>query len=177
MIQWNLVCNSIKGISLQHSYIKHTNYRTSSSLCVSRDHLKTPPLSQQLSFVEEVRVGCCEFAFHLGRAGHVSSKATFWGSTSQLFAQRGTQGISAAKTLWLAFIGRLQYLAVLVSQLILSQRSVWSNDTNCGRPCFVHCPLLLFLGCHFSILVGWVWREGCYALGNTAIRFTQNNHD
>lgn len=88
MIQWNLVCNSIKGISLQHSYIKHSNYRIPSSLCVSRDHLKTPPLSLQLSFVEEVCVGCCEFAFHLGRAGHVPSKATFWGSTSQLYIER-----------------------------------------------------------------------------------------
>lgn len=66
---------------------------------------------------------------------------------------------------------------VLVFLLILSQRSVWSNDTNCGRPGFVRCLLLLFLGCDFSILVGWVWKECCYALGNTAIRFTQNNHD
>jgi len=142
--------------------------------------LKTEPLSLQLPFVEEVHGGYCEFALHLGRAGQVPSKTTFGAaqaSSTSLGVGRDVGDFCCRKPVS-GFCEKVAMSSrVLVSQLILSQRSVWSNDTSCGRPGFVHCLLLLFLRCDFSISVGWVWRECCYASGNAAIRFTQNNHD
>lgn len=174
------MCNSNKGISLQHSYIKPCNYRVSSSLCVGRDHLKTPLFSLQLPFVEEIHGGCCEFAFHLRRPGQVPSKTSSGAvpaSSICLGIGRGEGDFCRRKPL-VGFCGNVVMSSrVLVSQLILSQRCVWFNGTSCGRPGFVHCLSLLFLGCDFSISVGWAWKECCYALGNTAIRFTENNHD
>lgn len=157
-IKWysGTLCIS-KGMSLQNSHIKPCNYRVSSSLCAGEDHLRTPPLSLQLPFVEEVHGGYCEFAFHLGRAGRVPSKTSFGAasaSSTSLGIGRDVGNVCCRKPL-AGFCGKVAMSSrVLVSQLILSQRSVWSNDTSCGRPGLVHCLLLLFLGCDFSISVG-----------------------
>lgn len=167
------MCNWNKGISLQHCYIKPSKYRVSSSLLHWQRSLKNSTLVSAATLCGGGTWRTLRICLP-PREGWPSAAPA---SSTSLGTGRDVEDFCCRKPLAGFCRKAAMSSRVLVSQLILSQRSVWPNDTSCGRPGFVHCLSLLFSGCDFSILVGWVWRECCYALENTAIRFIQNNHD